>query len=130
MDSKKDFTIYGEQAALVEKMYSNAMQLKAYGLTQKQLLETLKQYGLTDENALLLANKIEGRYNAIVNYEEKDEAYGDIVVGGLLLFGGIVISIISFMASGYSGFYVVTTGAIIVGFTKFSRGVSQRIRNR
>ena len=58
-------------------------------------------------------------------YEKDDGATGDLFVGGLFLFGGILVTVITYGAAGPGETYFVAWGAILFGGFQFIRGLTK-----
>ena len=58
-------------------------------------------------------------------HEEEAEGRGDLIVGGLFLVGGIVVTVVTYAGAGPGETYVVAWGAILFGGFQFIRGLTK-----
>jgi hypothetical protein len=97
-----------------------AEMLKA-GMTAAQMESKLMEQGLDQHNAAsVVRNLLATRAQALNENAKKNMLYG-----GICFLAGIVVTLVTFMASSGGGTYILVWGAIIFGGFQFFRGLLQ-----
>jgi hypothetical protein len=95
--------------------------LKASGVSAATIYEMLTKKGIDHANAVkIIESTLPGGQAA------RSEGRNDMIIGGLWIAGGLIITIGSYMmVSEGGGRYLITYGPIIYGVIRFFKGVSK-----
>ena len=105
-----------------------AASLLAVGLTQEEVADHLRKQGLAPDVVNRVVKRTAG--SAMLARKpapEEPEGRKDMIKGGLWMGGGLLVTVISYLAAGPHGTYVVTWGAMLFGAIKFLRGLRKGI---
>lgn len=88
----------------------------------EEVIKALIEKGVSRENATRLVDKL------IVEIEEaqNSRANKDMLYGALWCIGGLLVTAISYAATGGGGRYVLAWGAILFGGIQFVRGMMRK----
>lgn len=100
--------LYNHTANLIIEKQQKPWEVK------KQLIEE----GISEEVATAVIDAVKKHYNGEVD----KKARKNMIIGGLWCVGGLVVTIVTLMASSGGGTYVVAWGAIIFGAIQFFQG--------
>ncbi len=110
-----------EQEEVVNQIYEFAADLMVKkGMSAAETKKQLISQGLDDESSTIVVNNLEQQ----INKSRKKGGNKDMLFGALWLFGGIIVTAVTYSsASSGGGRYVVAYGAIIFGAIQFIRGI-------
>lgn len=95
--------------------------LKESGVSSASIYEVLIQKGIDHPNAVKI---IESTFPG--EEEAKKEGHNDMIIGGLWIAGGLILTIGSYMmVADKGGRYLITYGPVIYGVIRFFKGVSK-----
>lgn len=98
--------------------YALAAEQLAIGKSSRQIHSLLVAKGLDQESAATVASNA-ARMRSESNHEAGRK---DMVIGGLMCVGGIIVTAASYGAAPAGGTYLVAWGAIVFGAFRFIRG--------
>lgn len=111
-----------EQQRLQTEAWESARRLHAGGTHPATIYDILVQKGVDP----VAAQRIVQSATSVPATNNKSEAGRDMLIGGLWIVGGLVITIGSYMAvSDGGGRYLITYGPIIYGVIRFFKGVAK-----
>lgn len=95
--------------------------LKESGVSSASIYEMLIQKGIDHPNAVkIIESTLPG------GQEAKKEGRNDMIIGGLWIAGGLILTIGSYMmVADKGGRYFITYGPVIYGVIRFFKGVSK-----
>jgi hypothetical protein len=106
--------MYAEAVVLTERM-------KATGVSNAVIYDMIIKKGVDHVTAVKIIETI-----APAGKEEKKEGRNDMLIGGLWIAGGLILTIGSYMmVSESGGRYLITYGPIIYGVIRFFKGVAK-----
>jgi hypothetical protein len=112
---------YGISPKLLEEAKDSVALLKSSGVTSATIYDVLLKKGVDHATAMKLIN--ETLPGGVVSRSEGRE---DMLIGGLLIAAGLVLSIGSYvMLKDSGGGYFITYGLVVYGIIRFFKGVSK-----
>jgi hypothetical protein len=114
-----------EQEEAVNQIYEFAADLMVKkGMSSVETKKALITQGLDNESATIVVDNLEQQ----IKKAKKGRGSKDMLFGALWLFGGIIVTTVTYSsASSGGGRYVVAYGAIIFGAIQFIRGIARSL---
>ncbi|HET6990977.1 MAG TPA: hypothetical protein VFJ43_06620 [Bacteroidia bacterium] len=110
-----------DQQKLIAEATQTASTLKSSGVSDATIYDILVKKGVDPSTAEQIT-----RNTIPAKTVEKSEGRNDMIIGGLWIAGGLILTIGSYMAVSESGgHYFITYGPIIYGVIRFFRGVAK-----
>ena len=103
----------------IDAAIQSAMSQMAYGIPDKEIIAKLTAKGFDTQTASVIVQKIR-----VSQQQKNNDARNQMIIGGLIFFVGLAITIGTYSAASDGGSYVVAWGAIIFGAIRFFRGMS------
>lgn len=111
-----------EQLRLQTEAWDSARRLHAGGTHPATIYDILVQKGVDP----VAAQRIVQSATLVPAANYKSEAGRDMLIGGLWIIGGVVITVGTYMAVSESGgHYLITYGPIVYGLIRFFKGVAK-----
>lgn len=105
----------------VEAIYKYAGALLRQGKSPMEVEEALVDKGIERSTATIVVGKLTSAQTNV----HKEEGTRNMMIGGLICLGGIVITAATYSAASGGGSYVVAWGAILFGAIRFFKGLGQ-----
>lgn len=110
-----------QQTALYNEAWQTANNLHQGGVPAAAIYEIVVKKGVDPATAQQMVDNV----SKMKINPGKAEGRRDMLIGGLWIAGGLVITIGTYMAAQGGGRYLITYGPIIYGVIRFFKGVSK-----
>lgn len=105
---------------VVNRLREYAMELLiTHKMDESEVRTALVDKGVSYEIADLIVSPLVKEIHRV----KQERGNKDMMVGGLWLAGGILVTVLTFSAASGGGTYVIAYGAIIAGLVQFVRGM-------
>ena len=111
-----------EHRLLIQDAYKRAANMMQAGVAKDHVRKVLSGKGLNQEEV----NTIMGTLIRLEREAINKSANRNIIIGGVIMVIGIVVTAGSYMMAEGGGRYVIAWGAVIFGGIQFLRGMGQR----